>query len=412
MRHLSELRTWTPLLAAALMLAACTGPPGDAGLDGAAGADGADGLDGVGGEDGRDGSDGSDGVDLRTPGRAGAATCAVCHEDEHQAWLRSGHAWAMSAVDGAPDQEPWDELGDFGHFPTSPPDGVLWDDVSFVIGGWGWKQAYLDESGWLVTGEEAVFRLADDGWSELMSSAEPGSVAADCVACHSSGFRSNDEHQDGLAGIPGQWSAVGVDCEECHGHGALHAADPWSAPMTIDRAAESCGRCHSRGDDLQTIPASDGLVEHGAQWNEMASSKHRALDCADCHNPHRSALHEDDQHNPDRGIVASCEGCHFHEAASANSEIMGGFSCEVCHMPPLVRSAVGAADAFAGDMASHQFAINRDPAAEQFRPDGSANPWITLDYACRWCHLPDGGPMGSPKTDEELAESALGYHAP
>ena len=89
---------------------------------------------------------------------------------------------------------------------------------------------------------------------------------------------------------------------------------------------------------------------------------------------------------------------------------MASLPCTDCHMPPLVRSATGNAATFTGDLASHQFAINPDPQAAQFSADGTATPWITLDYACRWCHGPAG--VGLDKTDEELEQSARGYHAP
>ena len=36
---------------------------------------------------------------------------------------------------------------------------------------------------------------------------------------------------------------------------------------------------------------------------------------------------------------------------------------------------------------THLFAINTDPAAEMFTPDGDfANPFLTLNFTCLSCH--------------------------
>ena len=51
---------------------------------------------------------------------------------------------------------------------------------------------------------------------------------------------------------------------------------------------------------------------------------------------------------------------------------------------------------YEGDIRSHSFIINPDPAAEQFYTDTDgglfANPYITLDYVCLRCHAEDSTP--------------------
>jgi hypothetical protein len=77
-------------------------------------------------------------------------------------------------------------------------------------------------------------------------------------------------------------------------------------------------------------------------------------------------------------------------------------------MPRLVKSAVGNADMFTGDIRTHLMAIDPQQVG-QFNEDGDvALSQIGLDYACRHCHV-EGG-MATPKTDEELSDMASGIH--
>jgi hypothetical protein len=63
---------------------------------------------------------------------------------------------------------------------------------------------------------------------------------------------------------------------------------------------------------------------------------------------------------------------------------------------------------FTGDGRAHLMAI--DPAQKgQFSPDGLTSlSQISLDYACKSCHIPGGG---MEKTDEALLQMATNYHA-
>ena len=170
------------------------------------------------------------------------------------------------------------------------------------------------------------------------------------------------------------------------------------------------GACHGHGPEAR-IPASGGFGHNAQQWNELANSKHRALDCVDCHDPHASAVYTDPTWNPDRGIISDCESCHFVEAANMDTVAMAGFSCVECHMPPASKSAVS--EGLEGDVATHLFAINTDPDAAQFYEDDGdefMSPFLTLEYACERCHSDGGGALVKPA--EELRAVADGYHQP
>ena len=288
-------RPGVALLALLFLLGACEGPAGPQGTAGAAGVDGqpcwdlngngvgdldSEDMDGDGlvdvtdcaGQDGGDGNDGDDGDDWSIPPYVGADVCAVCHEEEFEAWLRSGHAWALAAIDGDPDGQPWDDLGNFGDYPLNPPTDS-WDDVSHVLGGWGWKQVYIDADGYLVTGPDTRYNIDDGSWSPLMEGEPTGTVSSfDCVSCHTTGFRPV-EPEEALPGLSASWDAAGIDCEGCHGNGAPPRESPYDAPMPIERDAEFCGSCHTAGDE-RIIPGADGLVDHCCDCDDSDPGVH------------------------------------------------------------------------------------------------------------------------------------------
>ncbi len=226
-----------------------------------------------------------------------------------------------------------------------------------------------------------------------------------CGTCHTTGYQP-EGNQDGLAGLIGTWAEPGIQCEECHGPGSNHVASPYGVAMMVDRSAEACGDCHRRG-AVEAIDASGGLIKHHEQYEELFQSKHRALECVACHDPHEGVIQNRKEGTPTTRV--QCESCHFQSAQYQKSDVMkAALDCIDCHMPRLVKSAVGDAEAYTGDIRAHLWAI--DPTAvSQFNEDGSeAISQISLDFACKSCHR-EGG-TASVRTDAELQEEALGYH--
>lgn len=375
-----------------LLLAACAGAPGPAGP---AGAEGPAGPQGPAGE----AAMASVGAEY-----VGAATCGACHADIYSTYILSGHPYKLNkVVDGQPPVYPYTEV-------PAPPEGYTWADVSYVIGGYGWKARFIGLDGFIITGADEnaknQYNLATGGWAGY----HPGEKKAyDCGTCHTTGYNP-EGHQDGLEGLVGTWAEPGITCEECHGPGSSHAANPYGVALVVDRSAQACGDCHIRG-DVSKIDAKGGFIQHHEQAEELYSSKHMALTCVSCHDPHKSAVNADAELNPKQGIWNSCEGCHFNEAANQKSSIMGSMlSCSSCHMPPMVKTAVGNAATFTADIQSHIFAINTDGEAAQFTEDGKvAMPYLTIQYACGYCHV-EGG-TASVRDVASMADYAKGYHS-
>ncbi len=348
-----------------------------------------------------------------------SAGCVDCHAGAYtDVFDFSGHPYKLNkVVDGVPPTYPNSVV-------PSPPDGVLWSDVSYVIGGYGWKARFIGteafNQGYIITPAAGAnqWNLLPETWTDY----HPGEVKPyDCGSCHTTGWQSLDEnggvHQDGLTGFEGTFEEQGVTCEQCHGVGVDHVATQSSDDITVDISPELCGSCHNRGlDPIDLIPASGGFIKHHEQYNEWANSGAHfagAADCYACHDSHLGTLYDNG------GFITTCETCHADKADNNNH--LTAIDCVTCHMPKASKSAVPATDntIYEGDIQTHIFKIN--PAAvgmdEFFTADGSAvvdDPiGVTLDFVCYQCHNDPGGEGGgfSEKTLAELSAKATGIHA-
>ncbi|MEW5796171.1 MAG: multiheme c-type cytochrome [Candidatus Zixiibacteriota bacterium] len=354
----------------------------------------------------------------------GSAECGTsgCHEGVLATFRNTGHPYKLNDADSA--RLP---VGQYYPFTSVPnPSDVSWDNISMVIGGFWWKARYIDNEGYILTGANRQYNFETQQFVSYDAATAPRKPY-DCGPCHMTNYVDTG-HQGGLPGLVGTWTFNGVQCEECHGPGEFHAAEPYKFAMEIDRSSEACGKCHIRG-SVQKIPAKSGWVEHHEQWNEMFRTKHAALECVDCHNPH-IGLHAD---NPEResAIKVACESCHLAETQGFLASGIGhaaseaGPDCIDCHMAKTGKSAVANATTFTGDVRSHSWTINMDPNAAMFTQDGLfANGYITLDFACLQCHTSETKewaatyaplvhtPIGSPSSGDfsQLASSTLKGH--
>lgn len=409
-----------------IILAACAGPAGPSGPPGPAGPPGPPGPPGVPGKAGEAGARGPAGErgpagDRGPAGPAGVAaapvaiaadyvgwkTCASCHKAQADLFVKSGHLYKLSKVEGGkPPEYPFTKI-------PEPPQGYTWNDITYVIGGYGWKARFIDKQGYIITGPDAKYQnqynLSNPalgkaaGWAGY----NPGvkNLKYDCGTCHTTGYKSTG-NQDGMPGMVGTWAEPGITCERCHGPGSNHVKNPYGTALKVDRSSELCGSCHSRG-AVEAIDAQAGFIQHHEQYEEIFQSKQRAINCTGCHDPHKGVFQG--RNTKTATTRVECQSCHFEKVRFQKSEVMKQtVKCIECHMPKIVKSAWGDPKEFAADVRVHFFAI--DPyATSQFTPDGKAAvSQSTLDFACKSCHRTGG--TASVKTDDELRKLAIGYH--
>ena len=340
------------------------------------------------------------------PEYVGKDVCASCHADVAAQQMLHGHSWKLNKVEGEPPDYPFTEV-------PNPPEGYTWDDVSFVIGGFAWKARFIDQEGFIITGDEDSttqynFPIIDERTGEVVL--EEGWVPYhageekpyNCGSCHTTGYNYDPEtHMYDMPGLIGMWEEEGIQCEECHGPGSLHVQEPIRAKMIVDRSSEACGECHYRGAE-GVVEASGGFIKHHEQYEEMLTSPHASLECVACHNPHQSVKFAEPEVNPNKGLRNTCTNCHFDQTNSEAHEA-NGVTCVDCHMAPMAASGARNSDRKWADVKTHLYQINTDPTAPQFNEDGTAvMPYITLEYVCTRCH--EGLPV------EAMAMIAEGYH--
>ena len=357
----------------------------------------------------------------------GSDACQFCHASKYNMWVESGHPYKLTEIF---DEAPIDQFPMFSQYPNDPvdpPAGYTWSDITYTIGGYGWKMRWIDSNGYIVTSGAAAdlvqYNFENDSWVTYHTEDEPGTKPYDCGGCHTTGWVANPDpsdlsgNQDGLPGMWGTFFAGGVHCEQCHGEADDHVGDPNNVDMVVDDSSELCGQCHTR-DPENHIAASGGFIKHHEQYDEWLHSPHVAgPGCNTCHDPHASVKFDDEAVG--NGNLTSCEDCHAEQAAF--SEHIGLPACTDCHMPKASKSAVAVHD-YQGDIPTHIWSINTAPVGKtegMFNAEGNfvledadGQSRITLDFACYGCHRdPDGvGGIYSMKTLSELSDMATNIH--
>jgi len=326
---------------------------------------------------------------------AGSERCKGCHASIYDDYMKTGHPYKLSRISG---EAPSFPEGTSPGVPN-PPEGLTWDDITYMIGGFGWKARFMDSEGYILTGDQnRQYNLAnavlgtDAGWVGYDAAKAPRKPYT-CGSCHTTGWTATDSagpHQDDLPGIYGTWEEPGVRCEGCHGPGKAHADDPANVKPS---KAEKCGECHARG-DVNQIDASGGLIKHHEQYEDLLASPHKSFKCGTCHEPHLSTKYG---FGGFKGTDKSCNVCHSNIeiklAAKAN------FECYDCHMPYAAKSAVAITIEHAGgsvpkgDIRTHIFRIKADSSWNMFNDEGTyvrldseGKAHISVKYACLSCH--------------------------
>jgi hypothetical protein len=361
--------------------------------------------------------------DPRGPAYAGMAVCQGCHNRIGDSYLHAAHAMTsrvagLHTVDGpftaagnefvyGPGRKVLMQRRDSGLFQVSvTPYGQEEHRFDIAVGSGRKAQTYLFWKGDGVFQLPVSYFLTVHSWANSphypMDSIWFGrAVDVGCFECHASYMTKKGMiHVDAFHGTPqyDRTSVVyGIDCERCHGPGALHAA--WQTAHKEDRAGryiarfvalsrqqklDVCAQCHSGGhaselrsvfyfkpgDTLSDFFFADPRMEksvgnidvHGNQYELLTASKcflrSANLECGSCHDPH---VRERDSLTV---FATRCMNCHgkadlVGEHNAIEWKVDTGFlisNCIDCHMPVKASEAI--------TMTTQQ---QRDPVADLVR---------------------------------------------
>ncbi len=323
----------------------------------------------------------------------GSQACRSCHQDIYDRWSKTRMANIV--------RDPKTHADAFAADPTTAPPELRFDknDVAFVYGS-HWKQRYFKRSGDtyvpltaqfnLDTKQWSKYHVADnqDWWAKLYpdpagdNSARPTGPL--CDGCHSVNYNIDTK----------QVSEWNVGCEQCHGAGSAHVADPVKATIlnparqNYVQANDTCIQCHSQGQPLSnpikgknydwpvgyhaglkladfwklephTLGETsfthfpDGTAhKNRMQGNDFVQSLmyERGITCFSCHDVHGTAndalLREPADNNQ---MCLTCHGpntqngphavsiaAHTHHPANSP-----GSQCVACHMPKILPELPG-----------------------------------------------------------------------
>jgi predicted CXXCH cytochrome family protein len=344
----------------------------------------------------------------------GSQACAGCHAQAYARWQSSQHALAMQHAtdktvlgdfggakfryadidstfyrrDGrffARTDGPNGKLGEFeikytfGVYPLQQylvefPGGrlqalsIAWDARPKAAGGQRWFHLYPKER--IDYRDELHWTKRQQNWNFM------------CADCHSTDVKKNyDAASDTFKTT---WSEISVGCEQCHGPGSRHAADPKQALAKPD--LDTCAQCHARRSQIaEGFHGGERFLDHyrpellapGLYWPDgqqrdevyiwgsfLQSRMHRlGVTCGNCHEPHTAKLRADGN--------AVCAQCHEPKKfdAPAHHFHRAGARCVDCHMPTTTYMVVDP---------------RRDHSLRIPRPDLTAS--LGVPNACNGCH--------------------------
>lgn len=336
------------------------------------------------------------------PAYIGSESCQGCHSGVYETFIASGHPYIHSKVEEATAPVYPNTSIDF----VPPYFANGWQDISYVIGGFAWKYHFTDADGYIYTGDDAQYNFQTSEAVPFHETEAPGTKTFTCGKCHTTGWVSTDNGgspKDDLPGMGGDYFAGGVQCEACHGMGSVHASTQSPDDIVVNSTAAFCGECHSRNEGSM-ISAKNGFIDHNAQFDELQSAAHKALDCVSCHDPHISVQHGSE------GVIVSCTECH----SDLKNPTHRGADCITCHMSQATYSAT-TTNKYVGDVNTHIFKINPAADGKMFNDDGTVangETGVTLGYVCYQCHRDSDGIGGdkSEKSLSELSATATGFH--
>ncbi|MEM7656351.1 MAG: tetratricopeptide repeat protein [Bacteroidota bacterium] len=330
----------------------------------------------------------------------GMASCQSCHQKIYQDYLQTGMGKSLympkksEAIERfGPGEVVWDQGKDFGYwafweneslyieeFRLQGTDTVFSrkESVDYIVGSGHQTRSYLLERNGYLYEHPITWYVNKEIWDlspgyDQNNSRFSREIGQECLSCHTG-------HIDPIPQSKNRYRKIslGIDCEKCHGPGAVHVARMQAgegvdveeeidysivnpAKLSIQAQFDVCQQCHLQGvnvyqPDKEVLdfrpgqrlretfevflerrgdPDAFGIASHAERLQESRCFQQSAgkLNCTSCHNPHKSVtLNTIDDH------IRQCLRCHSAQeqllcAAPEAVQMTQQGDCVACHMP-------------------------------------------------------------------------------
>lgn len=367
------------------------------------------------------------GVRLYAQDYAGSESCKNCHSTAHTNWKQSGHPYKLQKLQGGnppvyPVLTSQKMVGTVVNYQLksgipNAPDGLTWNDIGFVLGGYHSNARFLDKEGYIIYGNNRQYNLPTNKWVAYTSgSLTKATYSYSCYKCHTTGAsKTKTAEFQQYPGIEGSWIETGIGCEGCHGPAKAHTTNPSTKPPK--EGLNTCNNCHARdrNDGTTTYPwnqrvewqprtvnnINTGFIRHREQGDMMLASKHgkTGFTCVTCHDSHKGVYF-------DLGGLkesAKCETCHLNHFITGHDPLQTKAECTDCHMPFAARNG-DQLTPYISEQSTHYWKILTDPKTmfdnlddinstttppvtyKFIKVDANGISGLTLDYTCIQCH--------------------------
>ena len=392
-------------------------------------------------------------VDPQELSYVGTEACLYCHR-EKRTYLETGHNFKLTKVENG--EEPLYPFTSISgsveqlNVNNSLGNPTGWQDISYVIGGYKSSAMFIDQNGYIMTGDKAGAGLAAKGgqvpymWPWNPDDAPDSHPYDYCGRCHTTGWKDYTEgagdhrnlnRQDDMPGMGGTFALTGVQCEACHGAGMDHIMGPSkhniirvAEPRTTDDfladdmsfgQAIACTECHTTDDGVRRYP------DYVSPKDQMfgGDTQGARLKLSTGFGPEGRRDGRGGRHagttligvDPDTGEAMgkkqgfTCSTCHnphqseYYQGKPSHENAMVR-ECKSCHDKSFANASgsdiAAAAHEFTAKCTdchmpseSHLFKIDLDGAKDDprhFSADGEyMKPWLRAYDSCSGCHQDD-----------------------
>jgi hypothetical protein len=290
-------------------------------------------------------------------------------------------------------------------------------------------------------------------FTNLLFVTQGGQTNSSCLPCHTVAYKL----PTGFVSQSATPQLAGVQCENCHGPAANHAANPGdpSARPRVELAGTMCGGCHN----TQFIPASAASY-HQPYYEEWNASPHKPVlaelkadfatgagptvfipTCGRCHSGTVREAFLENTSLPDAheagAVGIACATCHEPHAALANTNVLNGVytftNLLTGNAIVITNNELGAVytNQLRNPLSStNNYSMTDGPFASQYDPNINLCAQCHNDRGASWTNwtrpphqslqynmllgtvgeLPSGAPPNLPGTHSQLEKQCVACH--